>query len=301
MGKGAPMIQALLISVATMAIRRYGDLPAFRSHIDTLAAEAADKGSRVLLLPELTCVGLLWAYPEAAQTTVSDVADLYRRRLTPLFGPYQESLRDVAQHRRIALAGGSFWHEESGKGVNSAFIAFPDGSLQRQDKLHPTRSEQAIGTVGGESLHTFEIDGIRIGLLICYDIQFPELTRHLVAEGIQVLLVPSLTSERGYWRVRHCAHARAVENQIYVCVSPLIGDLGIPTNHPVQGCGSAFIACPIDNRFNIDDGTYARGPANAESLLHVSLDMARLELSRTRSEIRQRADRRPALYARLRT
>jgi predicted amidohydrolase len=294
------MTEALRISIATMAIRRYEDVPAFGMHIDTLAAESADRGSRVLLLPELTCVGLLWGDPEAGKTTTAGVANLYRRRLTPLLRSYEDAVRAVAQRRQLALAGATFWHEEEGRGINSAFVALSDGTMQRQEKLHPTRPEQAIGTVGGESLRTFEIDGIRVGLLICYDVQFPELTRHLVAEGIQVLLVPSLTTERGYWRVRHCAHARAVENQIYVCVSPLIGDLGIPTDYPVRGCGSAFVACPIDNRFNIDDGTYARGAPNAEGLLHVSLDMKRLELSHTRSEIRQRADRRPALYARLR-
>jgi predicted amidohydrolase len=295
------LTEALPISIATLAIRRYEDVPAFRSHVDTLAAGAIDRGSRLLLLPELTCVGLLWGDPEAAQTTVAGVADLYRRHLTPLLHPYEEALREVAQRRRITLAGASFWHEEEGRGINSAFIAFPDGTLQRQDKLHPTRPEQAIGTIGGEELRAFEIDGVRIGLLICYDIQFPELTQHLVAEGIRVLLIPSLTTERGYWRVRHSAHARAVENQIYVCVSPLIGDLGIPTDHPVQGCGGAFVACPIDNRFKIDDGTYARAGASAESLLHVTLDIARLDLSRSKSEIRQLADRRPALYAQLRS
>jgi predicted amidohydrolase len=139
-----------------------------------------------------------------------------------------------------------------------------------------------------------------MGLVICYDVQFPELTRHLVADGIEILLVPSLTTERGYWRVRHGAHARAVENQIYVCVSPIVGDLGIPVDYPVRGVGGAFVACPIDNRFNIDDGTYARTAMNSESLLHVSLDLARLRLSRAKSEIRQLTDRRPDLYARLR-
>jgi predicted amidohydrolase len=293
--------ETLPISVATLAMRRYADVTAFQSHLDTLAAEAVDKGSRLLLLPELTCVGLLWGDPEAGRTTTAAVANLYRRRLTPLLSSYQEALLEVAHRRKIALAGASFWHEEEGRGVNSAFIALPDGTLLRQDKLHPTRPEQAIGTIGGESLRAFEIDGVRIGLLICYDIQFPELTRHLVTEGIQVLLVPSLTTERGYWRIRHSAHARAVENQIYVCVSPLIGDLGVPNDHPVRGQGGAFVACPIDNRFNIEDGTYARAAANVESLLHVALDMTRLELSRSRSEIRQLADRRPALYAQLRT
>jgi predicted amidohydrolase len=289
----------LRISVATFAIRRYPDLAAFGVHCNALAAEAAAAGSRLLLLPELTCVGLLWGDPSAARTTVTDVGNLYRRYLTPLLRPYCDTVLDVARRQNIALAGASFWHEENGHGLNSGFIALPDGQLIRQDKLHPTRPEQAIGTVGGADLRSFEIDGVRLGLIICYDAQFPELTRHLMAEGIEILLVPSLTTERGYWRVRHSAHARAVENQIYVCVSPIVGDLGIPAEYPVRGVGGAFVACPIDNRFNIEDGTYARADLNEESLLHVSLDLARLRLSRVKSEIRQLADRRPDLYARL--
>ena len=294
------MTDTLPVSVATLAIRRYPDLAAFSAHIDALAAEAAGAGSKLLLLPELTCIGLLWGDPAAAQTTVPEVGDLYRRHLTPLLQSYCGTLLDIARRNKVALAGASFWHEEGGQGRNTGFIALPDGRLIRQDKLHPTRPEQAIGTVGGAELRSFEIDGVRMGLVICYDVQFPELTRHLVADGIEVLLVPSLTTERGYWRVRHSAHARAVESQIYVCVSPIVGDLGIPAEYPVRGVGGAFVACPIDNRFNIDDGTYARAAMNDEGLLHVSLDLARLRLSRAKSEIRQLADRRPDLYARLR-
>jgi predicted amidohydrolase len=294
----------LPVSIATFAIRRYADLTAFGAHVDALAAEAAGKGSKLLLLPELTCIGLLWGAPAAARTTVPEVGALYRRHLTPLLRPYCDLLLDIARRHRIALAGASFWHEENGQGLNSGFVALPDGRLIRQDKLHPTRPEQAIGTVGGTAggtaLQGFEIDGIRLGLVICYDVQFPELTRHLVADGIEVLLVPSLTTERGYWRVRHSAHARAVENQINVCVSPIVGDLGIPADYPVRGTGGAFVACPIDNRFGVADGTYARAASDAESLLHVALDLACLRLSRAKSEIRQLADRRPDLYARLR-
>lgn len=294
------MTDTLPISVATVAIRRYPDLAAFGAHIDALAVEAAAEGSKLLLLPELTCVGLLWGDPSAAQTKVPEVGDLYRRHLTPLLRCYCDTLLDIARRHNIALAGASFWHEEEGRGVNSGFIALPDGHIVRQDKLHPTKPEQAVGTIGGMELQGFEVGGVRMGLVICYDVQFPELTRHLVADGIEVLLVPSLTTDRGYWRVRHSAHARAVENQIYVCVSPIVGDLGIPADYPVRGVGGAFVACPIDNRFNIDDGTYARAAMNSEGLLHVALDLARLRLSRARSEIRQLADRRPDLYARLR-
>jgi predicted amidohydrolase len=76
-----------------------------------------------------------------------------------------------------------------------------------------------------------------MGMANCYDVQFPELKRYLVTEGIEVLLVPSLTAERGYWRVLHAAHAIAVDNQIYVCVSPFFGDLGTPTDYPVVATG----------------------------------------------------------------
>lgn len=295
------MTDALPISIATFPIRRYPDLAAFVTHVDALAAEAAGAGGRLLLLPELACIGLLWGDPAAASTKVPEVGALYRRQLTPLLQPYCDALLDIARRRDIVLAGATFWHEESELGLNSGFVAFPDGRLIRQDKLHPTRPEQAIGTAGGADLKSFEVDGIRLGLMICYDVQFPELTRHLVADGIEVLVVPSLTTERGYWRVRHSAHARAVENQLYVCVSPIVGDLGIPVDYPVRGVGGAFVACPIDNRFDIDDGTYARAAMNNEGLLHVSLDLARLRLSRAKSEIRQLTDRRPDLYARLRT
>jgi predicted amidohydrolase len=254
----------------------------------------------LLLLPELTCLGLLWGDPAAGETTVPAVAELYRRRLTPLFHDYCETLREIARGHRIAVAGASFWHVEDGHGRNSAFVALPDGTLLRRDKLHPTRPEQAIDTSGGTEISAFDLAGVRLGMAICYDVQFPELTRHLVAEGIEVLLVPSLTTTRGAWRVRHSAHARAVENQIYVCVSPIVGDLGIPVDYPVVATGGAFVACPIDNRFGIADGTYARAASDQESLLHVTLDLARLRLSRAKAEIRQLADRRPDLYARLR-
>lgn len=288
------------LSIATMAVRRYADIAGFWAHIDELASAAAAAGSELLLLPELACIGLLWGDPQAGETTAATVSALYRRRLTALLPAYCDALRDAAGRHRIVLAGASFWHEEGGNGRNTALLAYPDGTLLRQDKLHPTRPEQAIGTIGGDRLSVFEIGGVRMGLLICYDVQFPELVRHLVAEGIEALLVPSLTTERGYWRVRHSAHARAAENQLFVCVSPIVGDLGIPVDHPVYGVGGAFVACPIDNRFGIEDGTFARAEPDAESLLHVTLDLARLRLSRAKGEIRQLADRRPELYAGLR-
>jgi predicted amidohydrolase len=126
--------------------------------------------------------------------------------------------------------------------------AYGQHTRSTQDKLHPTRLEQAIETRGGSDVNLFEVDGIKVGMLICYDIQFPELARKLADGGAEIIVVPSLTDIRGYWRVRYCAQARAIENQIFTCVSPLVGNLGIPADRDVERRGKSLVACPIDNR-----------------------------------------------------
>ncbi|AJY43036.1 carbon-nitrogen hydrolase family protein [Burkholderia humptydooensis] len=292
------MKSTLKVSIASFGTRRYALLHDFTTHVEELASQAQATGSEVLLLPELTSTGLLWTHPEAADVTTKTVSEFYRRVLTPLVGEYCETLQTLAKKHGIAIAGASFWHEEDGVGRNSGWVFKPDGSVERQDKLHMTRGERAISTSGGDSLTTFEIGGVKCGLFVCYDVQFPELTQYLVGQGVEVLLVPSLTEERGAWRVWHSAHARALENQLFVCVSTLVGPLDIPNDYQSVASGRAFVACPIDNRFKVVDGTYALG-AEGEYLLNTSLDLETLRMSREKSEVRQLADRRPALYDKL--
>ena len=287
------------ISLATLAFRPYITLSDFDRHIDSCALQASAAGSQLLLLPELTCVGLLWGHPGASKARIEDIGQLYRSVLTPLLPSYREILSAIAVRRNIVVAGATFWHESCCGGLNTGFVAWPDGRVLTQDKLHPTRPEKAIGTSGGSNVAVFSVNGVSAALLICYDLQFPELTRYVVDQGVELLLVPSLTTERGAWRIRHAAHARAVENQIFVCVSPMVGNLGIPAEQPLTAVGGSFVACPIDNRFIVVDGTYVRAEDNLESVIHITLDFVKLRLSRQRSEIQHLADRRPDLYANL--
>lgn len=289
----------LKLALATLEMRPYAGLAAFKSHMEELAVTAAEAGCHLLLLPELTCAGLLWTNPDAASTTTTGIARLYDETLTPLHDSYVGALSALAVCNRIAIAGATLWHREKDRRLNSGFVLYPDGRISRQDKIHPTRPERAIRTVGGEGLCLFDIAGVTAGMAICYDLQFPEITRRLVDAGAEVILTPSLTDARGYWRVRHCAHARAIENQCFVCVSPLVGDLGLPLDRPTRGHGEAYVACPIDNRFAIADGTYARAEQNRESLLITELDFELLRQARLKAEIRPLADRRPDLYAAL--
>jgi predicted amidohydrolase len=289
----------LKVSISSFGTRRYPTLAAFGEHVGQLAAQAKAAGSTALLLPELTCIGLLWTDPEAPKIDNKAVAGFYRRVLTPMLGDYCRVLSNIAVREGVTIIGASFWHEEDGVGRNSAFIFRPDGTMQRQDKLHMTRAERAISTTPGDGLATFELDGVKCGLFVCYDVQYPELTQFLVQQGIEVLFVPSLTDARGTWRVWHSAHARALENQLYVCVSTLVGPLDIPVDYQTTANGRAFVACPIDNRFKVEDGTYAVGK-EGEDLLSTTLNLDTLRLARERAEVRQLSDRRPALYETLR-
>jgi predicted amidohydrolase len=101
------------------------------------------------------------------------------------------------------------------------------GTTERYEKLHVTPDEAALwGMRGGSSLQTFETDCGKIGVLICYDAEFPELARLLAGEGMEVLFVPFLTdTEYGFSRVRYCAQARAIENECYVAIAGSVGIL----------------------------------------------------------------------------
>lgn len=295
------MPENLSVSVSVFRIQHYQQFGQFAEHVERFVVDAKTAGSRVLLLPEFLGMGLLWTHAQAAEIDNAKVSDFYREVFSPMLPEFLILMSGLAQKYDIYLVGATFWHEEEGKGLNSAFVFRPDGTHLRQDKIHLTRGERAIKSSGGETLSSFEIDGVKCGLFVCYDVQYPELTQVLVAEGIEVLFVPTLTETRGAWRSWYSAHARALENQIYVCVSPLVGNLGIPKDYPVSGTGEAFIACPIDNRMDVVDGTYAvsKFSEGEEGLLNANLNLSTLRLSRERGEVRHLRDRRPELYKKL--
>jgi predicted amidohydrolase len=140
------------------------------------------------------------------------------------------------------------------------------------------------------------------GVLICADIQFPELSRHLVDQGVDLLLCPSLTwNRRGVHRVKTGCQARAIENQLYVVMSPLVGSSGLPTDAPMHAVGKAIACTPVDKTVGLNDGILAQGEAEGEQLILVDLDHDLLMASRAKPEAPGLAFRRPDLYMQLRT
>src|SRR5690606_37233546 len=136
---------------------------------------------------------------------------------------------------------------------NVAYVFLRDGSIYTQEKLHPTPNERFWWNVqGGTGLSAIKTDCGPIGVLICYDCEFPEAARHLVDQGAKILFVPFCTDTReGYNRVRYCAAARAVENQVYVAMAGNVGNLPNVANLDIQYAQSCVLE-PCDFGFARD-------------------------------------------------
>ncbi|WP_430811041.1 MULTISPECIES: GNAT family N-acetyltransferase [unclassified Carboxylicivirga] len=179
---------------------------------------------------------------------------------------------------------------------NVGYLCKRDGGMERFEKLHVTPDEVKVwGLKGGNTLKAFDTDCGRVGVLICYDIEFPELSRLLAKEGIDILFVPFLTdTQNGYARVRHCAQARAIENECYVAIAGSVGNLPKVHNMDIQYAQSVVFT-PCDFSFPTN-GVKAEATPNTEMILiaDVDIDMLR-ELSQFGS-VRNLKDRRNDLY-----
>ena len=146
-----------------------------------------------------------------------------------------------------------------------------------------------------ELRYVIQTDVGPIGVLICYDSEFPELGRHLTDAGAKLFFVPYCTDTRhGHLRVRYCCHARTVENQCYVVTSGLVGTVPNVANMDINFAQSAVLT-PSDHPF-ARDGIAAEATENAETMIIADLDMNRLDLARERGSVRNLNDRRPELY-----
>ncbi|MBE7504446.1 MAG: hypothetical protein HS113_29970, partial [Verrucomicrobiales bacterium] len=135
----------------------------------------------------------------------------------------------------------------------------------------------------------------KIGVLICYDIEFPEAARYLADQGAEIIFVPFCTDNRqGYLRVRYCAQARAIENQVYVALAGNVGNLPDVHNMDVQ-YGQACVLTPSDFAF-ARDAIKAEAEANEEMLLICDLDLDDLHEARSGGTVTPRLDRRPDLF-----
>ena len=179
---------------------------------------------------------------------------------------------------------------------NAGYLCRRDGSIDRYEKLHVTPDEVKVwGMKGGQTLKTFDTDCGKIGVLICYDVEFPELSRLYADEGMDILFVPFLTdTQNGYSRVRHCAQARAIENECFVAIAGSVGNLPNVHNMDIQYAQS-MVFTPCDFSFPTN-GIKSEATPNTEMILIADLDIDLLRELHNYGAVKNLKDRRLDLF-----
>ncbi len=180
---------------------------------------------------------------------------------------------------------------------NVGYLCRRDGTVDRYEKLHVTPDEAKVwGMQGGNVLKTFDTDCGKIGVLICYDSEFPELSRLLADEGMDILFIPFLTdTQNGYSRVRHCAQARAIENECYVAIAGSVGNLPKVHNMDIQFAQS-MVFTPCDFAFPAN-GIKAEATTNTEMILIADVDIGALRELNQFGSVRNLKDRRKDIFS----
>lgn len=193
------------------------------------------------------------------------------------------------------ITGSMPYQRESGL-YNVGFLCRRDGTSESYEKIHITPDEtKSWGLQGGHKIRTFDTDCARIGILICYDVEFPELSRIMAEDGMQILFVPFLTdTQNAYSRVRLCAQARAIENECFVAIAGSIGNLPRVQNMDIQYAQSGIFT-PCDFAFPTD-GKRAEATPNTEMILVSDIDLDLLNELHTYGSVRTLRDRRSDLY-----
>ena len=221
-----------------------------------------------------------------------------------------EAIRELAKHTaaivqrfselavsyNINIITGSMPEIKDGLLYNVGYLCKRDGAVERYEKIHVTPDEAKVwGMQVGHKVQTFDTDCGKIGILICYDSEFPELSRLLSDDGMEILFVPFLTdTQNGYSRVRYCARARAIENECYVAIAGSVGNLPNVHNMDIQYAQSAVFT-PCDFAFP-SNGIKAEATPNAEMILIADVDLDLLIELNQKGSVRNLKDRRKDIY-----
>jgi predicted amidohydrolase/GNAT superfamily N-acetyltransferase len=218
------------------------------------------------------------------------------RELAKHTGFIRDQFTKLAISYNINIISGSMPEIVDDKLYNVGYLCRRDGTVERYEKLHVTPDEAKVwGMQGGNILKAFDTDCGKIGILICYDCEFPELSRLLADEGMDILFVPFLTdTQNGYSRIRHCAQARAIENECYVAIAGSVGNLPKVHNMDIQFAQS-MVFTPCDFSFPAN-GIKAEATPNTEMILIADVDIDLLTELNQLGSVRNLRDRRLDLF-----
>jgi predicted amidohydrolase/ribosomal protein S18 acetylase RimI-like enzyme len=271
--------------------RKLSSFQEFQDIAEYFIEVASDYKCDFVVFPEFVTMPLL----SIENKKLSPMQSL--ERLNEYTEEYVAFMNEASMKYNINIIGGTHLLKDSdGHFVNVCHIFLRDGSIHRQGKIHPTPSEKDWWDIkGADTLEVINTDRGAIGVLVCYDSEFPELARHLVDQGAKIIFVPFATDTRqGYLRVRYCSQARAIENQCYMVLSGNVGNLPRVHNMDINYAQSCILT-PSDLPF-AQDGIAADTNPGVEMVAIADLSIGDLVKARNSGTVRNLKDRRHDLY-----
>ena len=287
--KRSKKIQYVRACAVQYQMRMINSFDDFARDCEYFVDVASDYRCDIMLFPEMITMQLLSFLPNKSPGTAI-------RQLDEFTAPYETLFSNLAIKYNINIIAGSHFTIENENLYNVSYLFERNGKIGKQYKLHITPHEKKWwGVKPGNSVEVFDTDVGKIAILICYDVEFPEVARIAVSKGAEILFVPFNTDEkRGYLRVRYCAQARAIENQIYVVLAGCVGNLPQVENLDIHYAQSG-IYTPSDVEFH-REGIATEAPPNAETLIFQDLDLNLLKRNREYGSVQTWKDRRLDLY-----
>lgn len=270
-------------------MRPYDDLDSLMQQVEYFVDALSAYKSDFALFPEFFNAPLMAKYnhlsePEAIRKLAEHTEEIVQR------------FSALSVSYNINIITGSMPEVVDNKVYNVGYICHRSGNTERFEKLHVTPDEKKCwGMTGGHDLKTFDTDCGKIGVLICYDVEFPELPRLMADDGMNILFVPFLTdTQNGYSRVRYCAQARAIENECYVAIAGSVGNLPNVHNMDIQYAAS-MVFTPCDFSFPTN-GIKSEATPNTEMILIADVDIDLINELHNYGAVKNLKDRRKDLF-----
>ena len=270
-------------------MRSYKDFEDMMQQAEFFVDAVSGYHSDFVLFPEYFNAPLMAKYNHLSESQAIRELAKYTNKII-------DRMSELAITYNINIITGSMPQVQNGSLNNVGHLCRRDGSVEKYEKIHVTPDEaRTWGMQGGKMVKTFDTDSGRIGVLICYDVEFPELSRLLADEQMEILFVPFLTdTQNGYSRVRHCAQARAIENECYVAIAGCVGNLPKVHNMDIQYAQS-MVFTPCDFAFPTN-GIKAEATPNSEMILIADVDLDQLRELNQFGSVRNLRDRRNDIY-----
>jgi predicted amidohydrolase/GNAT superfamily N-acetyltransferase len=282
-------INDVRLGIVQWQMRPYRNITELMEQVEYFIDALSGYKSDFALFPEFFNAPLMAEYNNLSESDAIKQLAAYTPQII-------EEFSKLAVSYNINIITGSMPELIENRLHNAGYLCHRSGNIDRYEKIHVTPDEEKVwALLGGNSVKTFDTDCGKIGILICYDIEFPELSRLLADEGMEILFVPYLTdTQNSYYRVRHCAQARAIENECFVAIAGSVGNLPKVHNMDIQFAHS-MVFTPCDYPFPTN-GVKAETTPNSEMILIADVDLKLLKELHNQGSVRNLKDRRTDIY-----